>query len=505
MSRSASGSGSSPKNSNGTAGTLPPKAPPMGLGDHLHKFQWEPQPVAQKIVDRIVNDFLKHCHPAARLAKRMRDDSGTRFKDWVDHIRLPASAGLKAQLREVGFEVQPQPGASGNGPGAIEHYVNPKGIFPSVVLDPKVRYTRVALKVDSVAHFLATHHVPLDFEIQGEPGSQYRAACAFIEDDFQMWVVERHGYRGFEPTKGDATKAVAAMRHLEAFCRRPRNTEPGHIDRDDQGFAALNRLVDAAIKDLGRDWTCDLFFESERRYWMARNWAAQVQYVRQHKLGLGWANHDHHTYRSSREHFTKLIALWEKLGLQAREAFYAGAEAGWGAQVMESPVTNITTFNDVDMSPEELMEDFAHKGFKEKRAQLGTVGLWVALHGEAVLQAGMHHLECVFDFHALAEQLERNNHVKTMAPFTTFPFLRQAFTEGERWEVDPARIDALLAKGQINAAQAVEFRAYGAIGSHLENLERNDGFKGFNQKGVSDIIARTDPRKQKAATTLAGA
>jgi hypothetical protein len=37
----------------------------------------------------------------------------------------------------------------------------------------------------------------------------------------------------------------------------------------------------------------------------------------------------------------------------------------------------------------------------------------------------------------------------------------------------------------------------GAIGSHLENLERNDGYKGFNQTGVSDIIARTDPRKAK--------
>ena len=34
-----------------------------------------------------------------------------------------------------------------------------------------------------------------------------------------------------------------------------------------------------------------------------------------------------------------------------------------------------------------------------------------------------------------------------------------------------------------------------AIGSHLENLERNDGYKGFNQQGVSEIITNTDPRK----------
>ena len=36
----------------------------------------------------------------------------------------------------------------------------------------------------------------------------------------------------------------------------------------------------------------------------------------------------------------------------------------------------------------------------------------------------------------------------------------------------------------------------GAIGSHLEILERNDGYKGFNQTGISQIIRRTDPRTQ---------
>jgi len=38
-------------------------------------------------------------------------------------------------------------------------------------------------------------------------------------------------------------------------------------------------------------------------------------------------------------------------------------------------------------------------------------------------------------------------------------------------------------------------RREGALGSYLEILERNDGYKGFNQTGVSDIIGCTDPRK----------
>jgi hypothetical protein len=33
----------------------------------------------------------------------------------------------------------------------------------------------------------------------------------------------------------------------------------------------------------------------------------------------------------------------------------------------------------------------------------------------------------------------------------------------------------------------------------LENLQRRGGFKGFNQKAVSVIIAATDPRKNPRA------
>jgi len=66
---------------------------------------------------------------------------------------------------------------------------------------------------------------------------------------------------------------------------------------------------------------------------------------------------------------------------------------------------------------------------------VGTVGLWAGLHGESFLQAGMHHLEARFDFELLREQLMGTG-INTMSPFSDFPFLRQAFTEGERWPVN---------------------------------------------------------------------
>jgi hypothetical protein len=60
------------------------------------------------------------------------------------------------------------------------------------------------------------------------------------------------------------------------------------------------------------------------------------------------------------------------------------------------------------------------------------------------------------------------------------------------------RAEKLLRGGLITQEQFEKFVAEGAIGSHLETLQRRGGFKGFNQKSVSAIIAATDPRKQFA-------
>ena len=453
----------------------------MSTNQTLTKFTWDPQPDAQALLDFVIADFKHRCPAARELARRMRDRTGTRFKDWIDSIEVPGSPEFASKLAGVGFTPRPLPGAP-------EVFVHEGAMFPAVLLGTLLR---VAIKVDSVTDYLAANHLTAD--VVGHTLGQYRAACVAKGKDCELWVVERHGWRGFEAPSFDPARAVAAQMHLDRLRTRRREFTDAQ-----EGYAHTTALVQDAVRDIGVDWTCDIFFEAERRFWQSRNRAAQVQKGRQDRLGLGWANHDHHTYRCSRETFKAHVALLETLGFHCRESFYAGSEAGWGAQVMEQPVTGIITFNDVDMSAEELMGDFAHEGLASAKGGLGTVGLWCSLHGESMLQAGMHHLECQFDFHAWVEQLESTAGVKTMAPFTTFPFLRQAFTEGERWPVNPARVDKLLKDGVITRLQAELFKQDGALGSHLENLERNDGFKGFNQKGVSDIIRRTDPRKQAA-------
>ena len=63
--------------------------------------------------------------------------------------------------------------------------------------------------------------------------------------------------------------------------------------------------------------------------------------------------------------------------------------------------------------------------------------------------------------------------------------------------MDPGRIKRLLDEKRLDREKADRFLAGGALGSHLELIQRGEGFKGFNQQTISDIISRTDPRRQE--------
>lgn len=451
-------------------------AAPNPLLDH----QWTPEPAAGAWVAEVAGAVLADIPWARTLADDLLHHAAVRFADLIDTVDLAPGDPRIDAARAAGW------GPSDAGAGDLATFDQPRGLFPTLAVGRVRSGVGVEIKVESVADFLAAHG--LDRAIEGRPFTPYRRAVVAEGGGSTLSVAERHGTRGYR-TDGDVDPA-AVLAVAESFRLRPRC-----FDDPADGFAATGPILDAAIDRVGRDRAADLFFAAEREYWARRNRAARAQKARQDALGIGWANHDHHTYRSSREAFAPLVAAWEKLGLFCRERFYAGLAAGWGAQVMEHPVTRVVTFNDVDLSPEELMGDFSHDGLAP-RDRLSTIGLWCGLHGEAFFEAGMHHLECVFAFDGFKEQLEREHGIRTMKPFTDFGYLRQAFTEGERWAVDPERIERLQARGYISEAEAARFRAEGAIGSHLENLERNDGFKGFNQNGVSEIIAATDPRRQ---------
>ncbi len=455
-------------------------------------FNWPLAYEAEALLSAYINALLARNTFARTLAARMHAETGTEFFEWVDHFVV--SPDHEKEFRAAGFA----PEATDT---PADHLVlaHPHAMLPRVLVALKSVSSpfprSLAVRPEFLADFMARQG--LTGEPVGAPCARYRTLKVSEENGALILAVERLGYRGFvvnEPAPGFAA-AVLQVRELWRVRKRD-------FADDDGGSKTAFDVLRKCIGLVGRDVACELYFAEEREFWMFRNRAGRVQKRRQDQLGLGWANHDHHTYRCSRQYFPDLVKFMELLGLEKRERFYAGAEAGWGAQVMETAAVGIVVFADVDLLPDEVNEDYAAKRLPEI-PEARTVGLWCGLHGDSFLQAGMHHLEARFNHPLLCEQLAAEG-IVTMKPFSDFPFLKQAFTEGERWAVDPRRVAALQAKGIITAAQAAGFFKDGAIGSHLENLERKGGFKGFNQKAVSAIIAATDPRKvQEAAHATA--
>lgn len=446
-------------------------------------FFWQCQPEAEALITGILRTSCEKNQYLKKLEEEISEKASSHLLDWLDHIEVGYSEQLSQALEATGF-------VSEVATPLYRVFSHPGAKLPLVVVkDQSHPFVGIGLVVDSIADFLMCQG--LSSWIEGSSYAPFRRASISKEQGVFVYVVERRGVLSMEPVnyrEGEIDKILAC---IEKWQTRPRD----QVDdtEEEEGLRQAISIAEEIVETVGQGMAAWIVCDVERRYWQSKNTAAQIQKSRQDRLGLGWANHDHHTFRSSRRYFRFLVRLFEILGFTCRERFYAGKEAGWGAQVMEQKQARLVAFLDVDLAPEELDIDFAHQPLEERNSHLGTVGLWCALHGESILKAGMHHLEAQFDFEKLQQDLMQKG-VNMMAPFTNLPHLRQAFTVGEQWPVAPLRIQRLQSRGQITQEQAERFLKNGSLGSHLENLERKEGFKGFNQKGVSDIIHRTDPR-----------
>lgn len=444
-------------------------------------FHWERQPQAEKLVLEVLEQATDASPAIDKLSEELLHLTNTRLFDWLDHVVVPESAQMLEKLQKAGFVQQ------GNGNQHV--FAHPGAQLPRVVmLPPKEAAAGLAISVDSIADFLMVRGEQR--VIEGSHFGNYRRSLFSFEKGAALWVVERRGTLTMQPTQEKAPVVSNYSKALEKWMTRPRS-----LFQEEEALQETLHLAQSLIEEVGQHRAAWTVLEGERRYWQARNTAGQIQKNRQDRLGMGWANHDHHTFRSSRRLFNQLVHLFELLGFHCRERFYAGEEAGWGAQVMENPVCRLVLFLDVDLAPGEIANDFAHEPLPELDT-LGTVGLWCALHGDSILKSGMHHLEAQFMHDELTEDLSARG-VKMMSPFSSFTYLKQAFTVGENWPVDPLRVKELIQQGKITSEQGERFLSHGAIGSHLENLQRREGFKGFNQKNVSVIIKKTDPRLQE--------
>ncbi|CAG37064.1 hypothetical protein [Desulfotalea psychrophila] len=446
---------------------------------NVDRFAWQRQPRTETYLVSLITDLAEKNPLIGKLDNKLQTITSTRMLDWLDHIVAEDSLLLRQRLSQLGFTEKRSPTGS---------IFSPHGVsLPKIILPESVKRSPpgIALKVDSIADFLQCNS--LSGEIEGTPLAQVRKCTASRKNGTALYAVERRGSDALPP----AHIEIDPARYLQAIEKWQRLPRSGP-DRD-QTFALIVHTAQELVESMGQNLAAHIVCEAERRYWMSRNQAGRIQKMRQDIMGMGWANHDHHTFRSSRKHFNQLINLFTLLGFHKRERFYAGAEAGWGAQVMENPTAGISLFLDVDLAPEEMEVDFSRQELAE-REELGSVGLWCALHGDSILGAGMHHLAAAFLFADLPTDLAGYN-INFMEPFSDFPYLKQAFSSGERWDTDPEVVQGLLKDRLISEKQADRFLDKGAIGSHLENIQRRDGYKGFNQENVSVIIAETDPRR----------
>jgi len=58
------------------------------------------------------------------------------------------------------------------------------------------------------------------------------------------------------------------------------------------------------------------------------------------------------------------------------------------------------------------------------------------------------------------------------------------------------KLTLLLKEHKLSEEKISAFAEQGAVGSHLEDIQRSQGFKGFNQNSVSAIIKWTNPLAQ---------
>lgn len=440
-------------------------------------FQWKCEPEAEKAIFQTLESAKGKNHDIAKLEEDLHVFTNTRLFDWLDHILIEDSPQNFNKILECGF-IQSQ---------VAPHYrvfLHPRAKLPQIILHQNKK-TGIAVSVENLEDYLMVRGV--NRYIEGSAFSGYRRLLYSENDDTLFYIVERAGLETMDPVWESSEYLAIYLKAQEKWMTRARS-----LPNENVAWAETLDVAQGIIEAIGKDRAAALILHCERKYWQSRNLAGQIQKNRQDRLGMGWANHDHHTFRSSRRGFIFLVRLFEMLGFSCRERYYAGQEAGWGAQIMENPRARLVLFLDVDLSGDEIAIDFAHEPI-EDIDRLGTVGLWCELHGDSILSAGMHHLEAQFLFEELTQDLHKLG-ISMMNPFSSFPYLKQAFTSGEMWKVDPQRIEKLLKENKITSEQAEKFKSYGAVGSHLENLQRREGYKGFNQKNVSIIIKKTDPR-----------
>ncbi len=440
------------------------------------RFSFKSYPGAQQFLETHLSPFLVPPLQGGSLSPPFREmidlrnaslECGLRFLDLIDHLRLAVVPSAKTFLEKQGFKPVPVRKLSG------VLFQHPDALFPELILE-EVKGEKaqgileIALKVEDLDNLKKVRGYP--GTIRGvKEGGLRKLSLDDSKGSSKVTFVERKGGKDFEEDlEGGRLEKIQETRELFG---PHRDKEIRTLQDPDEGFRKTRDLIQEAIAQIGKDRAAYEWVRSEIRFWEGRNRAGKIQGEIQRSLGVGWANVDHITYRNSKEFYPKTIELLSLLGFQKREVLHAEE---FTAQVMEHPALGTFAFVDVD----------------PPQKTLGTVELWVRLHGESMLGAGLHHMAARYSFLKLQGALEKKG-IRFRPPFSFFEDLKQAFSEGEKRRVSESHAKPLFESKKITPAQYREYTTQGALYTHLENIQRGNGFKGFNPHSVDKTLRDT--------------
>src|SRR5262245_32732072 len=213
------------------------------------RFDWPLANDAEKLMRDFVAEFLAKNSFAQDLATRMREETGTDFFEWTDHIIVAPAA--EESLRATGFAPEPQTHPA-DGSMVLAH---PLATLPRVILRPGETPSALALKPEFAADFVAAQR--LEANIEGEPFSRYRRVVVGEENGRRLEAIERRAYRGFSPAPLGDGELAAIVKARELWQTRPRFTAS-----DDEGVEAAYRTLEHSLQLVGRDMSCQYFFEA---------------------------------------------------------------------------------------------------------------------------------------------------------------------------------------------------------------------------------------------------
>jgi hypothetical protein len=96
--------------------------------ESLQAFHWTPQPATERLVQRLVTALVEQSELARQIQQRLLTEAGVRFGDMVDHLALPRSDALEAELSTAGYV------CTGETQLSEAVFTQPGGIFPRIVL-----------------------------------------------------------------------------------------------------------------------------------------------------------------------------------------------------------------------------------------------------------------------------------------------------------------------------------------------------------------------------------